>query len=133
VLAICTAAGVQERVASLVLLALAALLVLGIVVAALRLLHAERAYGLASYVVAAVAGALVVLTPGGLDDPHADYLLRSIAAMVVGVACGLMMGALRGRRPIAYAVVGALGGGTLTVGAVGLLVGGLSVSGGCLG
>jgi hypothetical protein len=37
--------------------------------------------------------------------------------------------AVRGRRPIAYAVVAALGGGILGVGA---LVAGLSISAGCL-
>jgi hypothetical protein len=133
VFAICSGAGTQERVTALVGVATGGLVLLGIAVAALRLLRGENASALGTYVVAAVAGALVVATPGGLGGANADYVLRSIAAVIIGVACGLVTSAVRGRRPIAYAVVGALGGGTLVVGALGLLVAGLSISGGCLG
>jgi hypothetical protein len=128
--AICEPPSTSTRAEALVLLALA---LLSMIVIAVLVLHRpeERAGLIGTYLATAVIGTVITLTPGGLSANDADYAARSFVAVAVGAAAGLGMSALRRRRPLGYLISGLLGGATFTAGVIGLLAGGLAISGSC--
>jgi hypothetical protein len=129
-LAICDPPSSGDRVHALVLLGLALLVVLAIAVAVLRP-REERGRLIATYLGAAVLGALIAVVAGGLDA-DADVAARFLIAVAVGGAGGLAVSALRKRRPVRYAIAGLMGGATFWAGALALLAGALAISGSCL-
>jgi peptidoglycan/LPS O-acetylase OafA/YrhL len=129
-LAICDPPSSGDRAHALVLLGLALLVVLAIAVAVLRP-REERGRLIATYLGAAVLGALIAVVAGGLDA-DADVAARFLIAVAVGGAGGLAVSALRKRRPVRYAIAGLMGGATFWAGALALLAGALAISGSCL-
>jgi peptidoglycan/LPS O-acetylase OafA/YrhL len=132
VLAICEGPSSGERITALSVLAAILLVVLAAAALVLKFSRGERRYLLLVYLVALLAGTVVVLTPGGVSDQDAEYGTRFFVAVVVGAVCGLAGLALRRRRWAAYLITGAAGGATFAAGFVGLLIASLAITGGCL-
>jgi hypothetical protein len=132
VLAICEGPTAGERVVALIVLAVILLVVVAIAALVLRFARGERLYLIGVYLAALVAGAIVILIPGGLTDDDADYGARTLFAVLAGTACGVVGVALRRRRFATYVLTGAAGGVSFAAGVLGLLVGALAVTGGCL-
>ncbi len=132
VFAICEAPSSSERVTgTLVALAIA----LGLIAIPAILLWTARGERLpiaGTYVLAAVAGAFIVSTPGGLSASDADYGLRTFIAVGAGGAGALLVSAVRRRRPLTYLATGMVGGVTFIAGLIALLIGWLSISGSCI-
>ena len=132
VLAICEGPSSGERITALLVLAAILLVVLAVAAVVLKFSRGERRYLVVVYLVAVLAGAIAMLTPGGLSNADAEYGTRFVVAVVVGAVCGVAGLALRGRRWAAYLITGTAGGATFAAVAVGLLIAGLAITGSCL-
>jgi peptidoglycan/LPS O-acetylase OafA/YrhL len=132
VFAICEGPTAGERVVALIVLAVVLLVVVALAALVLRFSRGERLYLVGVYVVALLAGAIVILTPGGLTDDDADYGARTLFAVLAGTACGAVGVALRRRRVATYLLTGAAGGVSFAAGVLALIAGALAITGGCL-
>jgi peptidoglycan/LPS O-acetylase OafA/YrhL len=130
--AICEGPSSGERIAALIVLGAILLVVLAVAALVLKFARGERRYVVLVYLVALLAGTIVVLTPGGVSDSDAQYGTRFFVAVVVGAVCGVAGLALRRRRWAAYLITGAAGGATFAAGFVGLLIASLAITGSCL-
>jgi hypothetical protein len=131
ILLACEGVAANTRMAGGIVVALVAAGLLGLFATLVVRAGSERLLVIATYAVTAVTGAVIVLTPGGFADSGGNYLLRAFAAAAAGLTCGLAVAVVRGRRLVTYALIGTLGGGSLIVGGLLLLLGAVWIGGPC--
>jgi hypothetical protein len=83
------------------------------------------------YLTTAIAGAVVILTPGGLSDVNGDYGARFAVGMLIAAGVGLVAVTV-GRAGVRVFIAALLGGGAFAGGGLFLFLFLLEASGSCL-
>jgi hypothetical protein len=133
VLATCTPAGSSSRVFWAVGIGLVGLGYLALLVVCARKAAGVRGRLAALFVAAVGLGAFIALFPGGFDDLDANFFARFVAGTALATALGAGVALTAEiRHAWRFLLAGALGGSAFLAWAIGLLLFGLSVGGGCL-